>query len=82
MRLHEFEFKKNDKFLKTYLFFDIFDAFTQRKSQIGNDERFKSMHNIIYVGHEGVEIVYYVNVKTLMFARGFHALQKTNIYFE
>lgn len=59
MWLHEFQLKTNNNFLKTYLFFYIFDAFTQRKSQIGNDERFKSMHNNIYLGHEGVEIVYY-----------------------
>lgn len=76
MWLHEFQLKTNNNFLKTYLFFYIFDAFTQRKSQIGNDERFKSMHNNIYVGHKGIEIVYYVNVKTLKFARGFYALQK------
>lgn len=34
------------------------------------------MYNDIYVRHEGIETVYYVNVKTLQFVRSFHMLQK------
>lgn len=33
------------------------------------------MYNDIYVRHEGIETVYYVNVKTLQFVRTFDMLQ-------
>lgn len=32
------------------------------------------MYNNIYLGYEGVEIVYYVNVKIFKFVRGFYVL--------